>query len=192
MPSDIVARVSRNLRSPRLLTGASAAPRGSAAAQPSSSVATVAVMREKPRLFARGGLMANVFELTGTISRNIVADANELVFPNVQTCVALVAVIGNTMVGAHMTLADIGRVSKVAEEIKKRGAPRDVYVVGPVLPRYNVSSIANFGGRPHLCDTPGFIDVRARIAGGNVTFETKKTGEPDSAYQPRPDTSFVQ
>ncbi len=118
----------------------------------------------------------NVYELRGSMS-NIEADT-ELVFPNVQTCVALVLVCGGQLVGVHLTLGDRERLSKVARLVLGRyGTPSDLYVIGPILGGgYNVSGLANFGGRPHVCNTPGFIDVRALYNGGQPTFETRPAG----------------
>jgi hypothetical protein len=130
----------------------------------------------------------NVYELTGLISRNVVVD-DELVFPNVQTCIAVVAVIGGQLVGAHVTLGDRGRLSEVADEIQKRGTPTDVYVVGPILPTYNVNSFANFGGQIHICDTQGFIDVRAVRTGGGVDFYSRDTGS--ATWMPIHHSSFL-
>ncbi len=125
-------------------------------------------------------MASTVYEITGSM-RNVEED-DELIFPNVQTCVAVVAVVGGRLVGAHVTLADRARLSKVAEEVRKRGIPSDLYVVGPVTSgSYNLSSFANFGGSPHICDTPGFIDVRARIAGGAVSFERRSGNGPWTA-----------
>ncbi|XXY46015.1 hypothetical protein WME91_39035 [Sorangium sp. So ce269] len=53
---------------------------------------------------------------------------------------------------------------------------------------YNVSSFANLGGTLHVSDTPGFIDVRARMVGSVVTFEKRQTG--GHAWQEIPITSF--
>ncbi|MBI1177753.1 hypothetical protein GC207_09980 [bacterium] len=134
--------------------------------------------------------MKEVKELTGSM-RGVETDT-ELVFPNIQTCVAVVAVVGPTLVGAHITLADRGRLSAVAELIKKQGPVADLYVVGPILGPYNVSSFANFGGRPHLCATPPgppWIDVRAKLIPGGVQFERRNTGT--TAWSAIPDDQFV-
>ena len=64
--------------------------------------------------------MPKVYELTGSMG-GIVEDAAELVFPNVQTCVAVVAVVGSRLVGAHVTIADRRRLSQVAEAVRRRG-----------------------------------------------------------------------
>jgi hypothetical protein len=115
------------------------------------------------------------YELTGSMTG--IGTDTELVFPNVQTCVAVVAVVGQQLVGAHVTLADRSRLAKVAEKVKEKGMPSDLYAVGPILSgNYNVSSFANFGGTPHICDTPGFIDVRARLVNGTVLFERRPAG----------------
>ncbi|WP_437624150.1 hypothetical protein [Sorangium sp. So ce1151] len=131
-------------------------------------------------------MTTTVYELMGSM-RNIAID-DELIFPNVQTCIALVAVAGGQMVGVHVTIADIERMSQVAEAVKRQGAVTDIYVVGPISPMYNISSFTNFGGTLHVYDTPGFIDVRARMIGSVVTFEQRPTG--GHAWQAIPITSF--
>ncbi|WP_437509572.1 hypothetical protein [Sorangium sp. So ce1099] len=131
-------------------------------------------------------MTTTVYELMGSM-RNIAVD-DELIFPNVQTCIALVAVAGGQMVGVHVTIADIERMSQVAEAVKRQGTVTDIYVVGPITPMYNVSSFANLGGTLHVHDTPGFIDVRARMVGSTVTFEKRSTA--GHAWQEIPITSF--
>ena len=141
--------------------------------------------------------MPKVYELTGSMG-GIVEDAAELVFPNVQTCVAVVAVVGSRLVGAHVTIADRRRLSQVAEAVRRRGVPTEVYVVGPMfgahnpLGPYNVNSFANFGGnlRVHDCAAGTGIDVRVRLNRG-VTFEKKPHGAADATYQAIPLASFV-
>ena len=116
-----------------------------------------------------------VSEIRGSMV-NIEVD-NELIFPNVQTCLAVVALCGAQLVGAHITLGDRGRLAKVAAEMQRRfGIPNQLYVIGPIHSGgYNVSSFANFGGVAHICDIAGFIDVRAQLLGGTVTFESRPT-----------------
>lgn len=117
----------------------------------------------------------NVYEITGRMG-NIGVDT-ELIFPNVQTCLAVVAQYGAQLVGVHITLADRARLVKVAAEVQQRyGAPNELYVIGPIHSGgYNVSSFANFGGVAHICDLAGFIDIRAQLIGGAVTFESRPT-----------------
>ena len=124
-------------------------------------------------------MATDVYELTGSM-RNIEVD-DELIFPNVQTCLALVAVCGGQLVGVHMTIGDRRRTSDVARELTGRfGNPSDLYVVGPISSEdYNYSSFANFGGAPHLCNIPGYIDVRARMVGGRVEFAQRPMGGGD-------------
>ena len=130
-----------------------------------------------------------VYEITGSM-RHIEVDT-ELIFPNVQTCLAVVAVCGGQLVGAHVTLGDRARLAAVAAELKRRfGAPNQLYVVGPIHSGgYNVSSFANFGGVPHICNTAGFIDVRAQLIGGAVIFESRPTS--GGAWMPIPATDFL-
>ncbi|XXT21107.1 hypothetical protein WME94_05990 [Sorangium sp. So ce429] len=83
---------------------------------------------------------------------------------------------------------DIERISQVAEAVERQGAVTDIHVVGPIASMYDVSSFANFGGTLHVYDTPGFIDVRARMVGSAVTFEERATR--GHAWQEIPITSF--
>lgn len=144
--------------------------------------------------------MTLALELTGRLN-GIVSD-NEIIFPNVQTCVALVAVIHGSLVGAHLTLANRRNLSEVATKIATDhpGPITDLYVVGPVIGGpggdYNVSSFANFGGRIHLCLTecvPHGIDVRAVIQGGAVQFFRRPTavGNYGAGWNPIPAGQFV-
>jgi len=121
-------------------------------------------------------MATQVLEIRGSMA-NIEVD-DELIFPNVLSCLALVAVCGGQLVGVHMTINDRGRTSDVARELTGRfGNPSDLYVVGPISSEdYNYSSFANFGGTPHLCNIPGYIDVRARMVGDRVEFEQCPTG----------------
>jgi hypothetical protein len=130
-----------------------------------------------------------VREITG-LMRNIEVDT-ELIFPNVQTCLAVVALCGTQLVGAHVTLGDRERLAKVAAELTSRfGSPNELYVVGPIHSGgYNVSSFANFGGVPHICNVAGFIDVRAQLIGGAVTFESRPTS--GGAWAAIPAASFL-
>jgi len=130
-----------------------------------------------------------VREITG-LMRHIEVDT-ELIFPNVQTCLAVVALCGTQMVGAHVTLGDRERLAKVAAELTRRfGAPNQIYVVGPIHSGgYNVSSFANFGGVPHICNVAGFIDVRAQLIAGAVTFESRPTS--GGAWAAIPDANFL-
>jgi hypothetical protein len=134
--------------------------------------------------------MPNVYELTGSMS-NVVVDPYELVFPNVQTCLAVIGLSAATMIGAHVTIGDKGRLSQVAAKmVAAAGAPiTDVYVVGPSA-GYNLMVLTNAGHvRAHQCE--GFIDVRARRFGGGLTFEKKPTGASDAGYMEIPHGSFV-
>ncbi len=144
--------------------------------------------------------MQLAIELTGSL-RNIVTD-DDIIFPNVQTCVALIAVINGTLVGAHLTLINRRNLSAVANKIAADhpGAITDLYVVGPVLGGpggdYNPSAFANFGGQIHMCLTqcvPTGIDVRAVMAGGIVRIyrRPKTPGDHGSGWVLIPDNEFV-
>ena len=130
--------------------------------------------------------MRKVYELTGSLS-NIVVET-DLLFPNVQTCVAVVAVASGQLVGAHVTLADRGRLLKVAQKLDQlsQGTPT-VYVIGPVR-GYNLGPLTDIG-RVYFHECPGFIDVSAAIVGGAVKFGKRATGST-GAFEDIPLTSF--
>jgi hypothetical protein len=130
-----------------------------------------------------------VLEIRGSMS-NIEVDT-ELIFPNVQTCLAVVGLCGTQLVGVHVTLGDRGRLGVVAAELQKRfGNPSDIYVVGPIHSGgYNVSSFANFGGAAHICDMAGHIDVRAQLNAGTVTFESRPRA--GGAWTAIPASNFI-
>ena len=135
-------------------------------------------------------MATKVLEIRGSM-KNIEIDT-ELIFPNVQTCLAVVALVGPQLVGAHVTLGDRPRLAAVANELRTRfGIPTELYVVGPIHSGgYNVSSFANFGGIAHICDKPGFIDVRAQLVGGAVTFESRPTKD-GGAWTAIPASDFI-
>ena len=51
-----------------------------------------------------------VYELRGSMS-NIEQDT-DLIFPNIQTCLGVVAVVRGQLVGVHLTMADQGRLDQ--------------------------------------------------------------------------------
>ena len=111
----------------------------------------------------------------------------DLVFPNVQTCVAIVAVASGQLIGAHVTLADRGRLLRVAQKMDQlsQGTPT-VYVVGPVR-GYNLGPLTDIG-RVYFHECPGFIDVSASITGGVLKFGKRATGA--GGFEEIPLTSF--
>ncbi len=129
-----------------------------------------------------------VYELTGSMA-NIVS-GDDLIFPNVQTCVAVACWMGGSFVGVHVTLGDRSRLSAVADAVSHRyGRPSRVYVVGPIFDSYNVSAFANFGCPVSMFGTPGYIDVRASSNGGVPSLATRPTG--GGAWTTIPDASFL-
>jgi hypothetical protein len=120
-------------------------------------------------------MASTAYEITGSFG-NIVSD-DEILFPNVLSCVAVVCRVGGGLVGVHITLADRGRLSEVATYVMNRyGRPSDVYVIGPVLGAYNVNGFANFDCPIRVHDCSGGIDVRAASSNGSLTFGTRTAG----------------
>lgn len=133
-------------------------------------------------------MTATAYEITGSMA-NIVSDT-EVIFPNVLSCVAVACRTGGSFVGVHVTLADRGRLSQVAQQVSSRyGVVSEVYVIGPVLGAYNVSSFANFQCPVYVHDTEGGIDVRATMDGGAPRFEKSIAGA--NRWSDIPITSFV-
>lgn len=110
--------------------------------------------------------MTPVYELQGNIHNSIKIDG-DLLFPNVQTCVAVVAVNGGSMAGAHVTLADRTRLHEVAAALEAAvGGTPSIYAVGPVDGVYELTGL---GGHVHAFNTPGFLEVRA-VLNGSLEF----------------------
>jgi hypothetical protein len=79
----------------------------------------------------------------------------------VQTCVAVVAVYGGSMAGAHITLADRSRLGQVALAlVTALGGQGEIYAVGPI-DEYDLTAL----GDVHSFRTPGFLEVRATLNG---------------------------
>ena len=129
-------------------------------------------------------MASTAYEITGSFG-NIVSD-DEIIFPNVLSCVAVACRVGGGLVGVHITLADRGRLSQVVEHVVSTyGRPNEVFVIGPVLGAYNVSSFANFLCPIRVYDTSGGIDVRASISFGAASFATKQAGSSSSSGRGR-------
>lgn len=132
-------------------------------------------------------MASTAFEITGSMG-NIVSDT-EVIFPNVLTCVAVACRVGGAFVGAHITLADRGRVSEVLRTITTRyGRVSEVYVIGPVLGAYNVNVFANLKCPVYIHDCSGGIDVRATMNGA-ASFEKRTAG--GGSWSPIAPTQFV-
>lgn len=132
-------------------------------------------------------MASTAFEITGSMG-NIVSDT-EVIFPNVLTCVAVACRVGGAFVGAHITLADRGRLSEVLRTITTRyGRVSEVYVIGPVLGAYNVNAFANLKCPIYIHDCSGGIDVRATMSGA-PTFEKRTAG--GGSWSPISPAQFV-
>lgn len=109
--------------------------------------------------------MTDVFEMRGNIANSIVVDG-DLRFPNVQTCVAVVAVHGGAMAGAHVTLADRNRLAAVGQALRAAlGGDGMLYAVGPI-DAYDLGAM----GDVRTFATPLFLEVRATINGAVEFF----------------------
>jgi|GEM_PF-6303478 len=115
-----------------------------------------------------------VSELRGSMS-NMERDS-ELIFPNIQTCVAVVGVMGNgELGGAHMTIADKTRVGAIAIRLRAicGSNPNEVYILGPGLAGWDFSPFKNGGAssvRTLDASGLGFLDVHAEASGGSVAI----------------------
>ncbi len=110
--------------------------------------------------------MTPVYEMQGNIERSIKEDT-DLVFPNVQTCVAAIAVHGGSMAGAHLTLADRNRLGQVGQALLNAlGGDGSIYCVGPI-DGYDLDAL---GGNVSTFRTPGFLEVRATLNGAVEFF----------------------
>ena len=111
--------------------------------------------------------MAYVYEITGSM-RNIPVDT-ELIFPNIQTCIALTGVAGGNLVGAHATLADRTRMLRIGRAMQKRATGLShIFVVGPAV-GYNLGPLIDVA-RVHVLVTEAYIDVRAVATPGRPQF----------------------
>jgi hypothetical protein len=104
----------------------------------------------------------DVLEMRGGNPTGSIRSDTELTFPNVQSCMALVAVSGVTMAGVHVTLADRNRLGEVVVALRNFiGGDATLYVVGPTTD-YNMPALGNARGfEPHC-----YVDVRAHLTGG--------------------------
>jgi hypothetical protein len=135
-------------------------------------------------------MATTVHELTGSMS-NIARDS-ELIFPNIQTCVAVVAFGGGgLLVGAHMTIADRSRVEQVAVRVRAKCSsnPREIFVVGPSLATWSLNPFKNSGHatlKTLDASKLGFFDLRARLDGGTIEFGI----QPNNSNQTQSQSNF--
>ena len=119
-------------------------------------------------------MATRVYELTGSFN-NIQTDTH-LIFPNVQTCVAVVGASGGILVGVHATIGDKSRMRGIGERIARLcpGTPT-IYVVGPVS-GYNLMPLVDYASGVRFYETPQFIDVEAKLDNGALSFGTGPVG----------------
>jgi len=114
-----------------------------------------------------------VHELRGFLS-NVEKDT-ELIFPNIQSCVAAIARIAGTLVGAHMTIGDRSRVAAVVAAVENKALvrPAEVFLIGPNLSAWDLSPF-KYGGAATVraCDASllGDVDVKATLNGVSVRY----------------------
>jgi hypothetical protein len=131
------------------------------------------------------------YELTGGSNVGGIKTDTELIFPNVETCVAVVAVDGGSLVGAHVTLYDSKRMNGVAAAIGRtcNSNHPDIYVCGPGN-NHNLMALMDVGQvRGKVID--GFVDIKASIVGGALQFYTKPQGSSDTQYKAIDMSSFA-
>lgn len=121
---------------------------------------------------------------------NIETDIFELMFPNIQTCCAVVVNTGYGLIGVHLTKSDSSRFLDIAARIAAKESvdksSSAVYFIG-ALSNYNKTDLRNaFRTISHnifIYDTSclGYVDLNARKSVGlSVEFKHK----PSSAYGP--------
>lgn len=115
-----------------------------------------------------------VHELRGSMS-NLERDT-ELIFPNIQTCVAVIGVTaGGVLGGAHMTIGDRNRVAAIAVRLRAicGSNPSEVFILGPGLDGWDLTPFKNGGAstvKALDASALGFLDVHAAANGGSVTI----------------------
>ncbi len=118
--------------------------------------------------------MANVYEMTGGDAANSIVLDNELIFPNVLTCMALVAINGGQMAGIHVTTLDAERMNEIGAALRAAvGDGARFIAIGPIAP-YNLSALGSPDVRA-LC-TAGGIDVRFTFNGNEECFLRPNSG----------------
>ncbi len=134
-------------------------------------------------------MATTVYELTGSM-RNIETDAKALLFPRLQTCVAVIANTSKVLVGMHLTIAnkqDLGAtINKFREKIPETCA---VYVVG-AFAHWEGRTFSEFTAVSQMLyryDTSphGHVDVLAtRGQGYEVDFTFKPQDAAENNYAP--------
>ena len=141
-----------------------------------------------------------VYELRGSLS-NVERDV-ELIFPNIQSCMAVIARAGGVLVGAHMTVGDRSRVAAVAQAVedKARVKPTEVYLIGPNTKDWGFAPFTYDGTATlKVCDATslGYVDVKASLVGTTVRFgiqpnTTNKSQKGRNEFQAIAPTVFRQ
>lgn len=122
--------------------------------------------------------MANVYELTLGF-QNIVQDLNQLVFPNVLTCMAFIAYDGAGLIGVHFTQMDqsVHRIQGAWARVQAiSGGAHDVYVAGPAWNASLLTALHPMAAAVRAAVSPSGVDIRATLAAGVVTVEHSPAG----------------
>ncbi len=103
----------------------------------------------------------------------------KLIYPKVSSCMAVAALGQGRLHGAHVTVADRGRLAWVRETLLGRAGPDAPFYLAGHLGNYNVGP---FGARPRKVTLPaGEIDIMLKIEGSDVAcYVRPAAGEPAS------------
>lgn len=141
-------------------------------------------------------MATTVYELTGSM-RNIETDANALLFPRLQTCVAVIANTSKVLVGMHLTIANKDNLEativKFREKITDTCA---VYVAGAFThwPGHDFGEFSSVSGLLYRYDTSvhGHVDLLAKRGQGyEVDFTFKAQGASENNYAPIPPSKIT-
>jgi hypothetical protein len=131
---------------------------------------------------------------------------DDLVFPNIQSCVGVFAELGKELVGVHLTVADKNKKDGYDVVVQKFLAkskgqrPTEIYAIGAVTNEWH-QLLRKFGvpvkyfstqpGKkldPHKVDKSFYIDLRGTKQSGGLKFAMQPASpdphHPNDAFQP--------
>jgi hypothetical protein len=107
-----------------------------------------------------------VEELTGKLGHiETAGNDGALIYPNVQSCVAVAAHAGGTLVGAHVTTGDRRRLGDIRRALENL-CPFPTFYLAGHLDRYE--DLDAFGPGARMVKAPGIVDVMVKLVGGQV------------------------
>ena len=131
---------------------------------------------------------------------------DDLVFPNIQSCVGVFADLGTELVGVHLTVGDKNKKDGYDQVVQKFLAkckgqkPTEIFAIGAVTNEWH-QQLRKFGvpvkyfstqpGKkldPHNVDKSFYIDLRVTKQSGNIKFAMQPASadpnHPNNAFQP--------